>query len=101
VPVYLLAGEFVTTMHGKRSSASFFAPWDRTVEPYIRVATGEYPHLLKLEGRDNALAAFLHSLSHEIVHYLQWIKTGETWERGVVQRAQSMVDRYSQTVDHP
>jgi hypothetical protein len=101
VPVYLLAGEFVTTIHGNRCSASFFAPWDRTVEPYIRVATGDYPHLLKSEGRDNALAAFLHSLSHEVVHYLQWVETGEIWERGVVKRAQSMVDRYSQNVDHP
>jgi hypothetical protein len=101
VPAYLLPSEFVTTMHSNRSSASFFAPWDRTVEPYIRVATGDYPQLFKSEGRDNALAAFLHSLSHEVIHYRQWVETGEVWEEGVVRMARSMVDRYALTVDHP
>jgi hypothetical protein len=101
VPVYLLPGEFVTTMHGDRCSASFFAPWDRNEEPYIRVATGDYPQLLASRGRDDALAACLCSLSHEVVHYRQWIETGEMWERGVLRRARSMVDRYALTVDHP
>lgn len=101
VPAYLLPGEFVTTMHGNRCSASFFAPWDRTVEPYIRVATGDYLQLLESQGRDNALAAFLHSLSHEVIHYRQWVETGEIWEKGVVRKARSMVDRYALTVDHP
>jgi hypothetical protein len=32
---------------GRLASASFFAPWDRTVEPYIRVSTGEYPQLVR------------------------------------------------------
>ncbi|QDV72450.1 hypothetical protein [Botrimarina mediterranea] len=101
VPAYLSPGDFVTTMQGHRCSASFFAPWDQTVEPYIRIATGDYPQLRESEGRDNALAAFLNSLSHEIVHYFQWVETGEIWERGVVRRASSMVDRYALTVDHP
>jgi hypothetical protein len=101
VPVYLLPGEFVTTIHGSRCSASFFAPWERTVEPYIRIATGDYPALRKSIGRDNALAGYLQSLSHEVVHYLQWTSTGEVWEKGVVRRARTMIDRYALTVDHP
>lgn len=69
VPVYLLPSAYVTTMHGDKVSASFFAPWDLKVEPYIRIATGDYHDLLAAHGRDNALAAYLNSLAHEVIHY--------------------------------
>ena len=88
-------------MRGDRVSASFFAPYDRNVEPFIRVATGDYLRLKKERGRDNALAACLNSLAHEFVHYQQWVATGEISERGVIRRAQSIVDRYAMTTDHP
>ena len=88
-------------MHGARVSASFFAPFDRRVEPFIRIATGDYPHLKRKLGRDRALAAFLQSLAHELVHYQQWVATGETSERGVVSRARRIVKRYALTTDHP
>ena len=101
VPVYLFPSEHIVTMHGDRVSASFFAPFNRSVEPFIRIATGDYPQLSKELGRDNALAAFLQSLAHELVHYEQWVATGETSERGVTRRAQRIVERYSLTTDHP
>ena len=101
VPVYLYPSEKITTMHGDKVVASFFAPWDRSVEPYIRVATGDYVQLKKERGRDNALGACLNSFAHEFVHYQQWVSTGEIWERGVIRRAQGIVDRYAMTTDHP
>jgi len=101
VPVYLLPSEQIVTMHDQKVSASFFAPWKRDVEPFIRIATGDYPKLMRARGRDNALAALLHSFAHEVVHYQQWISTGEITERGVVRRARRMVDMYASTVDHP
>lgn len=101
VPVYLFPSECIITMHGDRVTASFFAPWQRNVEPFIRVATGDYLALRRQVGRDNALAAFLTSFSHEVVHYQQWIATGGISERGVVRRAGHIVDAYSKTVDHP
>ena len=101
VPVYLLPGEFVTTIDGNRCSASFFAPYDQYVEPYIRIATGDYPMRAAESGRDNALASFIVSLSHEVIHYQQWIETGDIWERGVARRAASMLRRYEKTVDRP
>lgn len=88
------------TMNGSIVTASFFAPWDPRVEPYIRVATGDYPDELRTRGRDNALAGYLRSVAHEIVHYLQWVETGKITERGVVTRANAMVDRYALTTDH-
>ena len=101
VPAYLLPGSQVRTMHGDLASASIFLPWDRAVEPYIRIATGDYPQERREYGRDNALAMYLGSLSHEVVHYRQWIETGESWERGVAVRAHHLVDRYAETTDHP
>ena len=100
VPVYLSPCELLTTIHGTKASASFFAPWDRNEEPYIRIATGDYPSLRKEIGRDNALAAFINSMSHEIVHYRQWLETGDMWERGVDRKAVAMLRRYELTVDH-
>jgi hypothetical protein len=101
VPVYLFPSEYIITMHGERVVASFFAPWRRDVEPMIRIATGDYPSLRRQIGRDHALAAFLNSFAHEVVHYQQWIATGEISERGVVRRAGSIVDAYARTVAHP
>ncbi|NQT12279.1 MAG: hypothetical protein HQ582_06005 [Planctomycetes bacterium] len=101
VPVYLSPRERILTTHGQKVSASFFAPFDRDVEPFIRIATGDYCALKEERGRDNALAAFICSLAHEVVHYQQWLRTGETWERGVVRKATTMLRRYESTVEHP
>jgi hypothetical protein len=101
VPVYLLPGEFVRTMHGEECSASIFLPGSRKQEPYIRVATGDYLKLKRRRGRDNALAAFLVSLSHEVLHYRQWVETGKATERRVVTNASRLVTRYAREVASP
>src|SRR5213593_362113 len=85
VPVYLHPEAHIVTMRGEKGSASFFAPWDRKVEPYIRIATGDYGALRAKVGRDDALAAFIASLlAHEVLHYQQWTRTGRVHERGVI-----------------
>jgi len=101
VPVYLRPGNHLVTRERHIASASFFAPFDLRVEPYIRIATGDYPVLKKQCGRDNALAQYIHSLSHELIHYWQWLETGTTWEAGVVVRATGMLRKYEKCVDHP
>lgn len=100
VPVYLQPGEYIIA-DGKQCSAAFFAPFNRNQEPFIRIATGDYSLLQRAEGRDNALASFIVSMSHEVVHYLQWLDTGDCWERGVARRAVSMLRRYEKTVERP
>jgi len=101
VPVYLLPGDQVRTADGRLVSASIFLPWDRQLEPYIRIATGDFATLRRAYGRDGALAAYLCSLSHEVVHYRQWVETGAAWERGVAVKARRLVDAYARTVDRP
>jgi hypothetical protein len=89
------------TVQGETVTASFFAPFDRTVEPYIRIATGDYGEELKARGRDNALASYLCSLAHEVLHYQQWIRGEELSEDGVDEESVAIVDRYAMTVEHP
>ena len=101
VPVYLLPDDQVRTADGQLVSASIFLPWERQLEPYIRIATGDFPRLRRACGRDDALGAYLCSLSHEVMHYRQWIETGKAWERGVVAKARRLVDAYARTVNRP
>ena len=101
-PVYLSPQKLIKTLGGRLVTASFFAPWARDVEPYIRASTGDYAELRRLcGGRDNALASYITSLSHEVVHYRQWLDTGSIWERGVVTEARRMLRRYEQTTARP
>jgi len=52
IPVYLSPYRFLTTTDDRTVSALFLAPYDPAVEPYIRIATGDYPELLAEHGRD-------------------------------------------------
>lgn len=73
LPIYVKCSEYVRTRDGDLVVGSFFEPNDYFVEPYIRMSTGDYIHLLKSYGRDDALASIIYTLSHEITHYYQWI----------------------------
>jgi len=54
---------------------------------------------------DNALAAVLGSIAHELTHYYQWINDIELTEIGFERQASHYRDRiiseYSQTREHP
>ncbi len=100
-PVYLSPHYRLTMIDGSIVTASFFAPWDSNVEPYIRIATGDYRPPRSRYNRNNVLAGYLHSLAHELVHYWQWVESGDTTERGVIVRAGSIVGAYALTTDNP
>jgi hypothetical protein len=101
LPVYLSSGEMVRTIEGELGSASFFAPYSKKDAPYVRIATGDYPETRRRRGRDNALAGYLASLAHELVHYDQWLNDEELHERGVRRQANRVVDQYAKAVDRP
>ena len=101
VPVYLLPGETFVTVEGKRCVASFFAPWDRSEEPYIRIATGDYLQLKRERGRDDALAANIESMARQVVRYQHWVRTGELLQRSPSTKAVRILRRYSAAVERP
>jgi hypothetical protein len=99
--VYLSPHEFVYTGDGRKCSACFFEPYDRNVEPFIRIATGDYRQLKDEMGRDSALASFIVSLAHEIVHYQQWLGPNVVSEHGVARKATAMLRQYGQIRSRP
>ncbi|RJS50240.1 hypothetical protein [Bacillus sp. PK3_68] len=82
-------------------SATFFAPYDKAQEPYIRIATGDYLELLEELGQDNALASILVSIAHEVGHYYQWIDNKDLHEDEAEDYGECMLDLYAQTREHP
>ena|SRR6478735_1982351 len=98
VPVYLLPGETFLTIDGKRCVASFFAPWERTDEPYIRLATGDYPALKKEHGKKVALRMNIESMARQIIRYQNWVRTGKLSDRGVTKKGEQLVEKYLRTL---
>jgi hypothetical protein len=88
-------------MHGDDVETSLFMPWARTLEPYIRIATGDYSEIRRERGRDNALAVYLHVLTLQVLHYREWVETGDSSNRGKDARATRLVEKYAKTVDRP
>lgn len=105
VPIYFKASKYVTTSTGESCSALFFGPYDKSLEPYIKVSVGDYQDLLEEVGKDNALAAILCSITHELSHYYQWIKecdfSMEKSERQAKYYASEIVGDYAETREHP
>ncbi len=101
VPVYLNQHHRFLTIEGENVTASFFAPDDSSTEPYIRIATGDYNELVAECGRNDALASYICSFAHEIIHYQQWITDGCITEAGVDKEAVAILRRYAESVDEP
>lgn len=105
VPVYLKATKQIKARDGQMVSAIFFEPDDRAVEPYIRVAVGDYHDMLKSCGRDNAMAGILHSIAHELTHYFQWVNSYKLTEIGSERQATVyagyILEEYKDTREHP
>ena len=105
IPVYVKSARRVRTMDGDLVCGSFFEPEEYTVEPYIRVASGDYPELLASRGRDNALASILSTIAHELTHYFQWINgldpTDVGRERQASRYAKYILSEYAETREHP
>lgn len=105
VRMYIKAQRRIKSKKGDMVCGTFFRPADRNIEPYIRVATGDYEELVVKRGKDNALAAVLFSIAHELTHYFQWLNDidltliGEERQASVYER--KIVDFYAETRDHP
>ena len=97
--------EKIKAKDGDMGFGTFFRPYGYPVEPYIRLATGDYSALEEARGRDNALAVILSSLAHEITHYYQYINKADLSLRGeeiqASRTASIILDLYAQTRDHP
>lgn len=105
VRVYVKENKRIKAHDGEPVCGTTFLPYSRDDEPYIRIATGDYPELVEQMGTDNALAAILTTFAHELTHYFQWLNDVELTpigeERQATRCATHVIDRYAQTRDHP
>lgn len=105
VPVYIKDKTYIKARDGEHVVGTFLGPYDYSVEPYIKIATGDYLELKDKYGRDNALATILTCIAHEITHYYQWINnlqlTDIGRERQATRYADIILAEYAMTREHP
>ena len=105
IPIYFKNTDKLKTVDEKGAYATFFRPNSFFVEPYIRVAVGDYEKRKSEWGKDNILFAYLVNISHELTHYYQWINDlklttiGE--ERQATTYANKIIQEYVDEVLHP
>jgi hypothetical protein len=80
------------------ATATFLAPYEKDVEPYIRIATGDYDELIIERGKADALYAMLDTIAHEIIHYQQWLEERKMSEEEA-EEGYKMVDMYAETIN--
>ena len=105
VVIYIKSSEFITAKDGDLVSGTFFEPYYRTDEPYIRVAAGDHAKNLIRWGRDDAIAATLRTIAHELTHYYQWINGVDKLIRNLELQAyicsSIIIRKYAETTEHP
>lgn len=106
IPVYIKASKKIKASDGELVVGTFFQPYDRYCEPYIRIAAGDYSDLLeRWRNKDNVLASILTSIAHELTHYFQWINDLKLTEIGEERQATAysyfILDEYKETREHP
>ena len=105
VRVYLKNSERVRAGDGDFVCGTCFKPYNRSDEPHIRIAVGDYPKILSIRGKDNALAEYLWCIAHELTHYFQWLNDVELTlageERQANRCASEILEIYANTRDHP
>ena len=105
VPIYVKNATKVKALDGEYVSATFFGPFNPSLEPYIRIAIGDYGDIKNRCGKDNALATILYTVCHELSHYYQWIGNVNSSDRGLeiqaVIHAKKIMAEYQCVREHP
>lgn len=105
VVIYFKSTQYIKACDGELVSATFFGPFSKIDEPYIKISTGDYHEMIEKRGEDNALVAILRSVIHELTHYFQWINDVRLTEVGSEKQAsrygRKILDEYAQTREHP
>ncbi|WP_182007539.1 hypothetical protein [Priestia aryabhattai] len=100
VVIYLKKDDHIKNRTTKEMvTATFFAPYEKDVEPYIRIATGDYKDLIRERGKIDALYAMLDSIAHELYHYQQWLEDKKLEEGEAEEKGSQLVDEYAENID--
>ena len=105
IVIYIKAAKQIKAWDGELVSATILLPYDYQQEPFAKISTGDFTDMAQRIGKDNALAAILRSIAHELTHYFQWINDLSLTERGEERQALAyadyILDEYAQTRVYP
>lgn len=106
IVVYIKNSYRIMAMDGDKVFGTFWSMDDFSVEPYARIAVGDYVDLVKRIGEDRALTSILLTIAHELTHYFQWINCIELTPIGKERQATNyskyvVLDEYAETREHP
>ncbi|MDE6593032.1 MAG: hypothetical protein K2K57_08215 [Oscillospiraceae bacterium] len=73
INVYIKNTLYIKARDGECVSATFFGPFDKTAEPYAKIAVGDYSLITEEYNVFSALCSIAASLAHELTHYYQWL----------------------------
>ena len=105
IRMYVKAKDRIRARDGTLVCGTFLGPYNRSEEPYIRIAVGDYLEIADIRGKDNALASILGTIAHELTHYFQWLNdmtfTAIGEERQATNYSRKILSDYAETRDHP
>lgn len=100
VPIYFKNKLKLRCQDGDLTYGTFLEPSSYDIEPYIRVAVGDFPKLCSEWGDDEATYYVYNLMAHELTHYFQWINglklTPIGRERQATAYAQYITDEYAE-----
>lgn len=82
VPIYIKNCDFIVAVDKDLVAGTFFGPYDKSQEPYIKIAAGEFRKERKRREHRELAYDFCAVLAHELTHYFQWINNQSLTERG-------------------
>ena len=71
IPVYFKNRKVLTCVDGDTAYGTCFLPDTFTMEPYIRIAVGDYDVLCSEWGEKDATLAILRTIAQDFTHYYQ------------------------------
>ena len=103
VNVYVRSRYRIKAMDGDMCCGIFwYMPDDYTINPYIRIATGDYEDMCIKWGKDIAVKNILYSLAHELTHYFQYINSLKLTPIGMERQANNyahyILEEYEDTI---
>lgn len=88
VNVYVRSRYRIKAMDGDMCCGTFwYMPDDYTINPYVRIATGDYEDMCANLGEEYAMYNILYTLAHELTHYFQYINSLKLTPRGMERQA--------------
>lgn len=94
ITIYIKNTYYIKARDKELVSATFLGPFDKFIEPYIKVAAGDFDNIIYEKGVFNALCAEICSIAHELTHYFQWVNDMEQSES----MKEKQADKYSEEI---